>query len=90
MVKTKTYSIGTKIKWVGPYRRGGCMNNDIGKTGVIVRIMDGFPIIYLPDSETVSCFSTTDIPATIQCCWFNIESIEPKVGEQLEFSFMSE
>ena len=87
--KTK-YPIGTKIKWVGPYRQFSIMNDDIGKTGEIVGIENNYPLIYLPDSKVVSCYSTTDRLVTIQCAWLNIESIEPKIGEQLEFSFMSE
>lgn len=86
--KTK-YPIGTKIKFIGQCRRFNIMNGDIGKTGEIVGIENSYPLIYLPDSKVVSCFSTTDIPVTIQCTWLNIEPAVA-IGQQLEFDFMLE
>ena len=85
------YPIGTTIRFIGreSIPELSIMCDDIGKSGKIVGIEDNLPVIYLPDSEVISCFSTTDIPATIQCAWENIE-LAIKVGEQLQFPFMSE
>lgn len=77
------YPIGTQIRFVGEYE--DC-NDKIGK---IVDIIHGAPLIYLPKSDCVSCFSTKEMPATVQCNWYNIELSLFK-NQQLLFSFMEE
>lgn len=78
---TKKYPTGTKIRFIGSYF------DCAGKVGRVVGIVNKSPLIYLPESECVSCFSTGRVPATVQCNWYDIELLVEK-GEQLLFSFM--
>ena len=82
-MKNRKYPIGTLIKYTGHW--GNCKD----KVGRIVNIIYGVPLIYLPESQHVSIFSTKEIPATVQCGWDEIE-LAYKKGQQLLFSFMVE
>ncbi len=90
MVHGKKYPIGTKIRYKpGNGACDGAIEDD-GKLGEIV----GFdyseqPIIYLPESNNISSYNTIEIPASWSCRWASIE-LAPRIGEQLQFSFMSE
>jgi hypothetical protein len=72
--------IGTKIKFISKY--GDCY----GKVGTIVRIVSGYPVVYLPESTWFSCFSTKTCPATVQCEWDDIKPIN--TNKQMLFDFM--
>ncbi len=88
---TKKYPIGTKIRFIGDSKRkpNEFMYEDDGLTGKIVGIEQGYPLIFLPESEYISVFSTKKRPATVQCDWYQIEPLVVK-GEQLLFSFMEQ
>jgi len=79
-MSSKTYPIGTLIKFLGNYE--DCN----GKVGRVVGIVQGAPLIYLPESQCVSCFSTKERPATVQCNWFSITPVVLK-NQQLLFDF---
>lgn len=81
------YSIGTRIKYIHTRNCEHFMADSNGKTGKIVDIIHGWPLIYIPTSKYVSQYSTKKRPATVQIDWKNIERITIK-HEQLVFSFM--
>ena len=90
MIDGKTYPIGTSIRFKPG--NAACLEaiKDDDKLGEIV----GFdyseqPIIYLPESNNISSYSTPEIPASWSCRWASIR-LAPRIGEQLQFSFMSE
>jgi len=81
----KRYPIGTKIKYKG--RNGIFSKRLYGMTGKIVGIVKDFPLIYLPEANDISAYSTKERPATVQTNWKNIEML-PQKNEQLLFAFM--
>jgi len=85
MSHSKKYPIGTKIRFISK----GSYDDFFDKTGTIVNIVHGYPVIYLPKSKfsKQSCFSTRDKPATVQCGWEDIKLLVGK-NQQLLFNFM--
>lgn len=87
------YPVGTKIKYIGSRfikkygRIGDAGVDDIGKKGRIVGYERDFPVIFLPQSNHVSCFSTHQVPASWETGWDSLEILLQK-NQQLEFSFM--
>ena len=81
-MKPNEYSVGTEIRFV--YQYEDCR----GLKGRIIDIIDGNPLIYLPKSHCISCYSTKVRPATLQCDWDDIEPVSVK-GEQYLFGFMN-
>ena len=80
----KTYPIGTKIRYIG--KSNGNWWRD-GWTGIIVGMVNEYPLIYLPESTFVSSYSTTKCRVTVQTNWDAIEHvIQP--NQQLLFAFM--
>ncbi len=79
MAKSKTYPIGTKIKYVGPCKK---CNNQIGKVVGIKNM--GLCIIILL-SSTCGVFRNG---GTMMCVWDNIIPTLVK-NQQLLFSFMT-
>jgi len=84
------YPIGTKIRYIFSPPCKEFMRECDGKIGTLVGIKYNSPLIFIPGALHISCYSTVSVPATVQCAWENIESIEPNIGEQLEFDFMKE
>lgn len=78
----KKYSVGTKIK-----TKHLCCKLGSGKEGKIVKIVRGFPVLFVPECDCVSQYSTSQCPASVQTSWYNLEKLVQK-GEQLLFSFM--
>ena len=83
----KKYPIGTRIKYIEPDPTSQAAK-DVGKVGRIVGYhgMD-WPLIFLPESEHISCLSTLLVPATWAMGWGSIEILSQK-NQQLLFSFM--
>ena len=76
----KKYPVGTPIRYIGG-------NNDCGKVGKIVGHNKwNDPLIFLPESSHISCFSTLKTPASWQTSWGNIEILVQK-NQQLLFDF---
>jgi len=75
------HPIGTQIRYVT------CYEDCEGKIGKIVGVVRDAPLVYLPESTCVSRYSTIEKPATVQCCWWDIERVATK-NKQLLFSFM--
>jgi len=80
---SKNYPVGTMIKFISDYK--DCK----GKMGKIIGIINGAPLIYLPESSCVSCFSIKERPATVQCSWRDIEPTLFK-NQQMLFDFMND
>lgn len=91
--RRRKYPIGTKIKYIGSsfVRKHGRIGDigieDIGKRGKIVGYVRDFPLIFLPQSNHVSCFSTHQVPASWETGWDSLE-IVPQKNKQLLFAFM--
>lgn len=84
----KQYPIGTRIKFIGHSRIGPEAKKDIGKIGKIVGYTDpNGPIIFLPESRHISCYSTKQVPASWEVGLSSIEVL-PQKGRQLLFPFM--
>jgi len=80
------YPVGTKVKYIG---YSGCdETGDVGKIGTIVNFYNETPLIFLPNSNHVSIYSTSDIPASWLTLWTSLE-ILPIKGQQLMFEFMA-
>ena len=78
MAKSKTYPIGTKIKYIGYCKK--CK----GKTGKVIEVHNSTCTITLPQS---TCNSAVDRGGTIICPWSDIIPALVK-NQQLLFSFM--
>jgi len=84
--RKEKYPIGTKIKYIGRCSSGAKWG-DCGKTGKIVGYDDvNDPIIFLPESKHISCYSTEKIPASWQTSWSSIK-ILPQKNQQMLFDF---
>lgn len=83
--RKEKYPVGTKIKYIGSSVWDD--TGDKGKIGTIVNFHHEFPIIFLPESNHVSSFSTPEIPASWETGWDSIEVL-PKKNQQLLFAFM--
>ena len=80
-MKAKTYPVGTKIRYLG-------YGQDKGKTGKIVMIQHGMPVIFLSEGyNNVTLIG--GLVVTWLCGWKDIELAHSK-GEQLLFSFMDD
>jgi hypothetical protein len=81
-INSMKYPVGTRIKYIK-----SCCKLGRNQEGIIVKIINDNPIIFVSACTCTSWYSTDDCAASVQTRWRHIEPIM-LIGQQLQFEFM--